>query len=402
MNRATRISVTTMGVIFGLSGITHGFSETLQGNTPTNGLMINAIAADSSWTRWTAGGEGAFTIVPNFLATGVLAMLVGLTIIVWSLASIHKPRGPLVYLLLFVLLFLVGGGIGQVIFFIPAWAVATRIHKPLTWWRQLLPVGLRKPLAQAWPWLLGAASLVIVAALAIAIWGYIPGVQDMDRVLNITLSMVGISWIFFLLAFVAGFARDLETADSEKLTQNLIQEDGMSTTILVAYATRSGSTQEVAEAVAATLREDGLDVEVQPLREVQSLADYGAVVLGAPLYMFHWHKDAKRFLARHRQALTALPTAIFALGPFEDKPEDWAGVRAQLDKELAKFPWLAPVAIEIVGGKFDPATLRFPFNLIPGLKRLPASDIRDWPAIRAWANGLAEQFQPALLSEETW
>jgi menaquinone-dependent protoporphyrinogen oxidase len=71
-------------------------------------------------------------------------------------------------------------------------------------------------------------------------------------------------------------------------------------------------------------------------------------------------------------------------------------VRAQLDKELAKFPWLNPVTIEIVGGKFDPATLRFPFNLIPGLHKMPVSDIRDWDAIRAWANNLAATFQPRL------
>jgi len=71
-------------------------------------------------------------------------------------------------------------------------------------------------------------------------------------------------------------------------------------------------------------------------------------------------------------------------------------VRAQLDKELARFPWLSPIAHEVFGGKFDPAKLRFPYNLVPALKRLPASDIRDWKAIRAWASDLAEKLQPAL------
>ena len=74
----------------------------------------------------------------------------------------------------------------------------------------------------------------------------------------------------------------------------------MSTSILVAYATRYGSTQEVAEAVAATLRERVLAVDIQPMQDVRSLDQYRAVVLGAPLYMFHWHKDALHFLARHR------------------------------------------------------------------------------------------------------
>jgi hypothetical protein len=210
MNRATRINVVTIGVIFGFAGITHGIGEILQGNTPTGGMLINAIAADSRWTRWTEGGEAAFTIIPNFLLTGILATLVGLVIIIWSLGFVHKPHGTLVYLLLFILLFLVGGGIGQVIFFIPAWAVATRIHKPLQWWRQVLPTGLRSGLAQLWRWLLILAALLMLFALFFAVFGYMPGVLDMEVVLNITLALVGASFVLFLLAFVAGFARDLE------------------------------------------------------------------------------------------------------------------------------------------------------------------------------------------------
>ncbi len=168
----------------------------------------------------------------------------------------------------------------------------------------------------------------------------------------------------------------------------------MSAVILVAYATRQGSTQEVAEAVASTLRERGLEVELQPAREVLSLERYQAVVLGTALYMFRFHKDARRFLAHHRVTLAERPVAIFALGPFNNEEKEWQGVRAQLDKELAKFPWLAPVAKQVFGGKFDPAQLRFPYNLLPALKRLPASDIRDWKAIHDWASAVAEKLQP--------
>jgi menaquinone-dependent protoporphyrinogen oxidase len=66
----------------------------------------------------------------------------------------------------------------------------------------------------------------------------------------------------------------------------------MSASILVAYATRYGSTQEVAEVVVATLRERGLAVDIQPMRQVRTLEGYRTVVLGAPLYKFHWHKDS--------------------------------------------------------------------------------------------------------------
>ena len=169
----------------------------------------------------------------------------------------------------------------------------------------------------------------------------------------------------------------------------------MSTPVLVGYATRYGSTQEVAEAVAATLREGGLAVDIQPAREVRTLAGYSAVVLGAPLYMYRWHKDALRFLSRHRKALMERPVAIFALGPVHDPhdEEEWQNSGAQLDQELAKYPWLTPVAREMFGGKFDPAKLAFPINKLAGAE--PASDIRDWTAIRAWASSLAAKLQPA-------
>lgn len=169
----------------------------------------------------------------------------------------------------------------------------------------------------------------------------------------------------------------------------------MESKVLVAYASKYGSTQEVAEAVAATLRECGLTVDIQPMAAVRTLAGYGMAVLGAPLYMFHWHKDALRFLSRHHDALMKMPVAVFALGPFHDDAKEWQEVRSQLDRELAKYPWLRPFAVKIVGGKFDPAQLRFPLNLVPALKQMPASDIRDWTAIRAWARELAAGLQMA-------
>jgi menaquinone-dependent protoporphyrinogen oxidase len=167
----------------------------------------------------------------------------------------------------------------------------------------------------------------------------------------------------------------------------------MSSLVLVGYATRYGSTQEVAEAVAVTLRECGLAVDLQPMREVRTLAEYSAVVLGAPLFMFRWHKDALGFLSRHHKALMERPVAVFALGPTHDPydEKEWQDSRAQLDKELAKFPWLTPVALEMFGGKYNPAYLRFPINLLAGKE--PASDLRDWQAIRAWAAGLPAALQ---------
>lgn len=169
----------------------------------------------------------------------------------------------------------------------------------------------------------------------------------------------------------------------------------------MAYASKYGSTQEVAEAIATTLRENDLLVDLKPLREVKTLEEYTAIVLGAPLYVASWHKEARSFLSRYREALTKRPIAIFALGPLSDDENELKEVRSQLNKELAKFPWLTPIDFEIFGGKFDPKKLHLPDKIIVSLPasplhKMPASDLRNWTAIRAWASNLATQLQPAL------
>ncbi len=157
--------------------------------------------------------------------------------------------------------------------------------------------------------------------------------------------------------------------------------------VLLAYATRNGSTQQVAEAVAASLREAGAQVTVRPARAAraaraaqppraarETVAGYDLIVLGAPVYSGRWHRDAHRFLKRHRRELAAVPVAVFALGPRNDTAEAWQRCRAQLDRALAKHGWLTPAAVTVFGG-VDP----------PGRGGRPRRDLRDWQAIDAWA-----------------
>ena len=205
---ATRVIVKTIGVIFGLAGFNHGFFEFLQGNRPTNGLIIQAIGKAQRF--WPLGTEEAFTIIPNFLISGLLSMVLGLTIVIWSLRFIQTQHGRAVFLGLFVLLFLVGGGIGQIAFFIPAWAFATRMNKPLIWWRKVLPPSTWPFLSKLWIIILVLSSLVVIAGLEIAILGYVPGMTDPERLQNTGLILVLLSAILNVIAFIAGFGHDLK------------------------------------------------------------------------------------------------------------------------------------------------------------------------------------------------
>jgi menaquinone-dependent protoporphyrinogen oxidase len=168
--------------------------------------------------------------------------------------------------------------------------------------------------------------------------------------------------------------------------------------ILIAYASMSGSTLEIAEFVANELTLLGHQVELHPCSEINDLNAFSGIVLGAPIYMFHLHKEAQRFLQRHQKRLLELPIAVFAGGPYgPNVAQDALEVRKNLDNELAKFVWLKPVSVQLVGGRFDPTRLRFPYNLIPALKQAPASDARNWEDIRAWVNNLPTLFVHPLI-----
>ena len=165
--------------------------------------------------------------------------------------------------------------------------------------------------------------------------------------------------------------------------------------MLVAYGTRYGSTREVAEAVAATLEEQGIETDVKQAREVRSLDGYDAVVLGTPLYMGALHKDVRALLERNREALEHTPWALFALGPI--KADDGLdGSREQLITALAKLPVPTPASTAVFVGAYDPARLGFKDKMIAALPASPlhgevAHDERDWEAICAWAAALRGQ-----------
>ena len=164
-------------------------------------------------------------------------------------------------------------------------------------------------------------------------------------------------------------------------------------TALVTYATRNGSTREVAAVIAGNLRALGVDVELGEARYVRGLTDqvrsqgrsWNLVVLGAPLYSGRWHRDAHRFLRQHRKELAGVPVAVFGMGPRDADLEAWQRSRKQLDRALAKHDWLTPIAVTVFGG-VDP----------PG--KQPRRDLRDWTQIEAWAASIVT---PAARLPET-
>lgn len=205
INRATKTIAAAMGVVFGLSGFGHGFFEMLQGHTPTGGLMINAIG--DAHLFWAQGHEPAFTLIPNFLIAGITTMLVSIAAIVWSAGFLHRKRGPLVFMLLFLLLLFVGGGVAQVIFFPVFWVLAARIRTPLSRKRRMVSFG--RGLDRLWRPLIIASAICILYTLQIAVFGYVPGVTDPDAVSVVMVSMLGAGYLLLILACAAGFAHDI-------------------------------------------------------------------------------------------------------------------------------------------------------------------------------------------------
>ncbi len=152
MRKATRISATVLGLTAGVAGIEHGYFEILQGNTRPEGLLIPSIGPpcvpELSWNQC----EPAMTVIPNFLITGILAIVFAIIVMVWSAFFVQKRYGGLVLILLCIPLLLFGGGIFPPLIGIIAGGLGTRIHKPLNPEGSRLSGGLLRFLAVLWPW----------------------------------------------------------------------------------------------------------------------------------------------------------------------------------------------------------------------------------------------------------
>ena len=162
--------------------------------------------------------------------------------------------------------------------------------------------------------------------------------------------------------------------------------------VLVTAASRHGATQEIAEVLARRLPESpagraaGLTAIALPVGHQPDPGHFTAVVLGSAVYAGRWLEPARTYTATRAATLRERPVWLFSSGPIgappfpADDPYD-AGPLAELSgaREHRVFP-----------GRLDPARLGVGERAMVTAMRAPVGDFRDWGAVRAWADEIAE------------
>ena len=157
-------------------------------------------------------------------------------------------------------------------------------------------------------------------------------------------------------------------------------------TVLVAYASKHGSTQGIAQRIAEQLRQLGIQAEARPLDEVWDPGSYEALVIGSAIYYGSWMKEATEWVHRNQAVLARRPVWLFSVGPLGTEVKD----AEQQPKEMAEFQQaIKPREQRIFFGALDPSRLSFAERVMVKAVRAPEGDFRDWQAIDAWAASIA-------------
>ena len=161
----------------------------------------------------------------------------------------------------------------------------------------------------------------------------------------------------------------------------------MNDRILVAYATRAGSTAEVAQTIAKALGASGAAVDVCPVKQVGDLGSYRAVVLGSPIRMGRWLPEAFAFLKAHQAELSRIPVAYFVtcVTLTSNTVENRRTVDAYLDPVRAI---LRPVSVGLFAGAIDGSKLSLVDRLMVKATKTPEGDFRKWDEIHLWGESL--------------
>lgn len=163
--------------------------------------------------------------------------------------------------------------------------------------------------------------------------------------------------------------------------------------ILVTYASKAGSTSEVAQAIAQTLGENGTSSDVLQLKHVKDLGAYQAIVLGSAIRMGRWLPEALNFVKKYQATLQRVPTAFFTvcLTMKDNTAENRSKVEEYMQPVLAVH---RPASLGLFGGKMDYGRLSFADSTIVRLMKIGEGDYRNWQVIQTWA----QEIQPALTS----
>lgn len=163
--------------------------------------------------------------------------------------------------------------------------------------------------------------------------------------------------------------------------------------VLVAFASKHGSTAEIAEAVTGELRASGLEADCRRVDDVKDLAGYGAVVLGSAVYMKRWRHEARALLHKHARELAELPFWIFSSGPFGEDPDPTWAEPPRVVKEAEKLGVRDHV---VFGGRLPLEPSGFIEKAMVRDTPSDVADLRDWDEIRGWAAGIAAELKSNL------
>ena len=177
------------------------------------------------------------------------------------------------------------------------------------------------------------------------------------------------------------------TPNPKIIQTNCAGNSKMDSKILIAYASKCGSTGEVAQAIGQSLCDKGALVDVRPVKAVTSVDGYRAILVGSAIRMGQWLPEAVDFLKKNQVRLSQMPTAFFTvhMRNVDDSPESQAA-RAAYVAPVRQL--VAPSAEAFFAGKIELARMSLFDRLITQAIKSKEEDLRDWAKIRAWAQGL--------------
>ena len=178
---------------------------------------------------------------------------------------------------------------------------------------------------------------------------------------------------------------------SSKVGRNVVAK---TTRVLVGYASRFGSTRDIAIRIAGTVRTRGNDVDVRSIDEISDLDQYDAVVFGSGVYDGSWTAEATEFIRGHAAEMARKPVWLFSVGSFGDRHPIVGGLMKKEPKEIGEFEeMLHPRDYRVFAGVINldhwPAWGRLLFKALGG----HAGDNRQWPDIDAWAERIAQELR---------